>query len=122
MTYSPRLHGTCIGMQATPGNPCRCCCDACNDECCPLHDPGHDNCLKPKRAWWYERDSWEWGWWQFAAFGQDEFCNRTIVLRLWNPLVVVINRTLRSESCGECLSLIFGTSESAPENQPPSAP
>lgn len=104
MTISPRLHSTCIGMELTPGNPCRCCCDSCIDERCQDHLPSHDNCPKPKRYWWYERDSWEWDWWKFISFSGDEFCNRTIVFRLWKPLVIVWNWHLRSESCDECLS------------------
>lgn len=113
MTYSARLHDTCIGMETTPGNPCRCCCDKCVDELCPQHIADHDQCLKPKRYWWYDRDSWEWDRWQFFYTATDEFCNRTIVLRLWKPLVIVRNRHLRSESCDECFLMAMGASMEA---------
>ena len=112
MTYSARLHETCIGMKTTPGNPCRCCCDPCVDEQCPLHEPDHGKCLQPKRWWWYERDSWDWDKWQFFAYGNtDEFCNKTIVLRLWKPLVIALTRPLRKESCAECLSFYLPKEE-----------
>lgn len=107
MTFSPRLHDTCIGMEIFPGNPCRCCCAGCLDNC-SAHNPDHGACHKPKRYWWYERDQWDWKWWQFVYFGGDEFCNPTIVLRLWKPLVFVSTRELRDETCGECLGMALG--------------
>lgn len=103
MTYSQQLHDTCIGTDTVIGNPCRCCCDPCLDMECAQHDADHGNCQQPRRYWWYESDDWDWEWWQFVYFGNDEWCNRTIVLRLWKPFVFVRTRRLRTESCGECL-------------------
>lgn len=101
--YAPEFHDTCIGMETTPGNPCRCCCDSCVDERCPDHIADHSQCPEPRRYWWYKRDSWDWqGWWRWICFGSDEWCNRTVVLRLWKPLVIALNVPLRRESCGEC--------------------
>lgn len=103
--YSPEFHSTCIGMETTPGNPCRCCCEMCINMLCGSHIADHSQCPQPKRYWWYKKDEWDWMPYQFFYLGGDEWCNRTIVLRLWRPLVIALNIPLRRESCEECRHL-----------------
>lgn len=55
----------------------------------------------PQRMWW------DWGWqgWWLATLGGDEFCNRTLVLRLlppWGALVINLERPMRNRPCEEC--------------------
>lgn len=83
---------------------------------CKQHTPDHSACPQGKRYWWYKRDEWDWSPYQLLYFGSDEFCNRTIVLRLWRPLVIALNTPLRRESCDECLALVLGEEE--PQDPP----
>ena len=114
MTYAARLHDTCIGMEVFPGNPCRCCCEGCLYNC-SAHNPDHSTCPQPKRYWWYARGEWEWTWWRFVYLGNDEWCNRTIVFRLWRPLVIALNVPLRTETCEKELAWLLGEEEEGNE-------
>lgn len=106
MTYAARLHETCLGYESTSGNPCRCCCEGCLVNC-GVHIADHGLCPVARRSWWTA--SIDSPWWKpiilDGIHGGDEWCNRTIGLRLPGGAVfIVINPRLRSESCEECLS------------------
>lgn len=104
-TYSRRNHLTCRGGEE--GAPyCRCCCNGCLYNCF-VHDPDHGNCLKPKRVW-YSGGGWTSPWWQLLILvgirGGDEFCNRTIGLKVPGGAVFLnLNFPMRTETCDKCL-------------------
>lgn len=107
MTYSASLHATCTGREFEP-NPCACCCTGCLYNC-TAHDPNHGNCQQPARLWWSA--GWDGAWWAplilAGIHGGDEWCNRTVGLRLpGGALFLALNIPLRRESCGECLALL----------------
>lgn len=56
----------------------------------------------PQRAWW----SWGWRGWWLVMRGGDEWCNRTLVLRLlppWGALVINLERPIRRRPCDTCM-------------------
>lgn len=59
----------------------------------------------PARWWWYEKDEWDWSPYRFLDFAADEWCNRTVVFRLWKPLVIALNIPLRRVECEDCRQL-----------------
>lgn len=66
----------------------------------------------PQRFWW----SWGWRSWRPVIRGADEFCNRTLVLRIlppWGALVVVTGRRLRNTPCDECCTTFPGIRKAA---------
>jgi hypothetical protein len=107
VTYAARLHATCTGREADSGT-CRCCCYACLHHCGPGHDPDHANCSQPSRLWWSA--GWDSPWWKplilVGVRGGDEWCNRTVGLRLLGGAVfLALNIPLRRETCDDCLAI-----------------
>lgn len=104
--YAQSQHATCPGREVEP-NPCVCCCDGCVDNCA-AHDPDHGNCLQPSRWFWWSARQLSYRWkllYLNGVHGGDEFCNRTLGLRLpGGVLFVVLNWRLRYETCSECMA------------------
>lgn len=101
--YHARLHDTCSGQESCEGNSCVCCCYGCTIHCA-YHNPNHFYCSHPSRYWWwYKNSDLDWGWRLFYR-GSDEWCNKTVAIRLpFRSMVLSLTFPLRLESCDECI-------------------
>ena len=101
--YHPLFHQTCTGSEADSLN-CRCCCYGCLHSC-DAHNSDHRGCCKPTRFFWWKAKQFDRktrAYWQPFHTGCDEFCNRTLGIRLpFGVLFICLNVPLRKVTCDE---------------------